>query len=155
MKKIGDIISNFEYRAPFVNPNEPENEEVINEEDRIFINYVFKEIKAICSSYHTAWPNQEIYNTARRSWLKAFKLANVNDSTMIEVGLNTLRLRSEKNASFVPTSGQFIDMCRGSPNEVKCRIPFYVRRGIESDELKEKRKNDAKRHLSEIKELLK
>ncbi len=110
MKKIGDIINGFNYRAPLVSSSDknPEEDEAKTKE---YINYIFKQIKSICTAYNVCWPDMDVYIEAKRSWFKAFTLAGIKDANLIENGLNHLRLRCDKDAKFVPTSGQFIEMC--------------------------------------------
>ena len=76
--------------------------------------------------------------------MKAFKLAKLNDVEKIKIGVNKYRLAP---TPFVPSPGQFIAMCGMSPDEERCRIPFYAQCAIESDEIKERRKREMQKTL--------
>jgi len=109
---LNNVTQNFEYRAPFKNPAATE------EMDKEVLNYIFKEIKIICVSHRYVWATQEDYINAKRSWYRAFNLVGLNNMALIERGLDKLRIRCGKEASFVPTSGQFIEMCKITPEEM-------------------------------------
>lgn len=109
---LNNVTRNFEYREPFKNPSATEDM------DKEILNYIFKEIKTICVSHRYVWATQEDYINAKRSWYRAFNLAGLTSMTLIERGLDKLRLRCGKEASFVPTSGQFIEMCKITPEEM-------------------------------------
>lgn len=73
------------------------------------INELFGEIISIFPSHKVAWPNQEILDCAKKTWVKAFFEAGIQDLSIIAVGLKALR--ATKNP-FVPTPGQFLEMCK-------------------------------------------
>lgn len=138
---------NFKYRPPFMHEDE------FSEQDYKLINKLFATFTAIFPAFKQAWPSQQDFESAKREWMKAFKLANLNDAVKIKIGMDRYRLAS---TPFVPSPGQFIAMCDEFPkNEERCRLPFYAQCAIESDEIKERRKLAARKHMDAIKALLK
>lgn len=156
MKQINEIASQvvvdiktnpkFTYRPPFGYPDE------FSEQDYKVVNKLFKTFVTIFPAFRQAWATQDDFEAAKREWMKAFKLAKLVDIEKIKIGVNKYRLAA---TPFVPSPGQFIAMCGMSPNEERCRVPFYAQSALESDELKAKRKADAKRHLDALKAHLK
>lgn len=157
MKSINEIASkvvvdiktnpNFKYRPPFGYEDE------FSEHDYKVVNKLFKTFTTIFPAFRQAWPSQNDFEAAKREWMKAFKLAKLTDVEKIKRGVDKYRLAE---TPFVPSPGQFIAMCDEFPkNEERCRIPFYAQSALESDELKSKRKSDAKRHLDALKAHLK
>ena len=119
MKKIGELTNKFEYRAPFINSNNIDIDEV-TDGDREFINWFFGELKIICPAYKIAWADQETYNKAKRSWLRGFKLSNMTQKEFIQIGLDKLLLKLDKvpsNARYIPHFGEFIGLCHPSAED--------------------------------------
>ncbi len=156
MKHINEIASQvvvdiktspkFTYRPPFG------YEEEFSEQDYKVVNKLFKTFVIIFPAFRQAWATQDDFEAAKREWMKAFKLAKLTDIEKIKIGVNKYRLAA---TPFVPSPGQFIAMCGMSPDEERCRIPFYAQCAIESDEIKERRKLAARKHMDAIKALLK
>jgi hypothetical protein len=145
---VVDIKTNpkFEYRPPFGKTDD------FSDQDYAIVNKLFKTFVTIFPAFRNAWPTQQEFDAAKKEWMKAFKLAKLTDVEIIKIGVNKYRLAE---TPFVPSPGQFIAMCGVSPSEERCRIPFYAQSAIESDEIKERRKKDARKHLDAIKALLK
>jgi Replication protein P len=154
MKPINEITgvvidlktNNFKYRPPFMNKEE------FSEQDYALVNELFKTLIRIFPAFKQAWPTTEEFEGAKREWMKAFKLAKVIDSVAIQRGVDKYRLAS---TPFVPSPGQFIAMCGVHPDQDRCKLPFFEKYGIESDEVKERRKNSARKHLDALYETLK
>lgn len=76
------------------------------------INELFLEFQAIFPAFKQAWPTQEIFDHAKKAWVKSFKEAGLQDLSVLQHGLKALRA---SKSPFVPTPGQFIEMCKPSP----------------------------------------
>ena len=139
--------SKFKYKPPFG------YDEEFTEQNYKIVNKLFKTFVTIFPAFRQAWNTQNDFEAAKREWMKAFKLANLTDIEKIKRGVDKYRLAP---TPFVPSPGQFIAMCDEFPkNEERCRIPFYAQSAIESDEIKERRKRDARKHFDAIKAFLK
>ncbi len=113
--KAQKIVEKLKYKKPFISYEENEQ---LEEKTKHYINYIFKELKSICSAYPQAWPTQEVYLDSKRSWYKSLRESEINTSVQIELGLKKLRARSGKDAQFIPASGQFIELCKPTPEDV-------------------------------------
>jgi hypothetical protein len=156
MKKIDEINkdllsdnpanTNFKYRPPFAYEDE------YSEKDYTVINELFKTFSEIFPAFRQAWRSQNEFEGAKRQWMKAFKLAKLIELQAIQRGVDKYRLAP---TPFVPSPGQFIAMCGIGVGEDRCKLPFFEKYGIESDEIKEKRKQSARKHLDALYETLK
>lgn len=120
MKKIYSIVSNLEYREPFIKSANIDLNEV-TEGDRIFINWLFTQLKVICPAYSVAWNNQETYENAKKIWLRGFKISDKPQGELIQKGLDKLLLKYEKipsNARFIPQFGEFLALCKLTEEEL-------------------------------------
>lgn len=150
IKNVTNIATHLKYQEPFTSK---EDNEDYDKKTKNFVNYIFKEIKTICTAHHLSWPNEEVYANAKSSWFKAFKLAGIKNVEEIQRGLDKLRLLDANNAQFVPTSGQFIALCKPETKpqsdtcekEVVCLPPYE----------KERRKEVGKKVLRELLDFLK
>lgn len=138
--------NNFKYRPPFMYQDE------FSESDYVLVNELFKTLIRIFPAFKQAWPTADEFEGAKREWMKAFKLAKLMDSIAIQRGVDKYRLAP---TPFVPSPGQFIAMCGIGVGEDRCKLPFFEKYGIESDEIKEKRKQSARKHLDALYETLK
>ncbi len=85
------------------------------------INWLFRELRSNFTAFKQAWPDQETYTQAKKTWIKAFMLAGINKIEQIQHGLNKCYLMENP---FVPTPGQFIAWC----------TPTYEQMGLKSPE---------------------
>lgn len=118
MKKIDELITNFVYRKPFISPEEQNIDPETEKETKEYINYIFKQIKCICTAHNLCWPDMNTYLDAKRSWYRAFIIAELRQKELIERGIDKLRMQCGKDAKFVPTCGQFIEMCKPTFEEL-------------------------------------
>lgn len=79
------------------------------------INQLFQELRAICSAWRQAWPDQKTYDLARDNWVKAFIDAGVVSWQRVEYGLRKQRLTGK---AFVPAPAEFIALCTPEPQEI-------------------------------------
>ena len=88
--------------------------DITNDYDLIteIINELFLEFQSIFPAFKQAWPSQEIFDSAKKTWIKAFIEAGMQDLSVLQYGLKALRA---SKSPFVPTPGQFIEMCKPSP----------------------------------------
>lgn len=80
-----------------------------------FINWLFFEIQSILPAFKQAWPTKGEYDGAKRNWILALCESNLKTMNQIKSGLKKLRAQ---NSPFVPTCGQFIELCKSSAQEL-------------------------------------
>lgn len=121
MKPINDILNEMNskrlhgYNEPFADPNP-----VFTEFDVKLVNKLFVSFQAIFPAFKQAWPTESEFDNAKREWMKAFKQANITEVESIKRGLDKFRLLS---SPFVPSPGQFLDMCKPSPEDYALKSP--------------------------------
>lgn len=79
------------------------------------VNALFTELKAIHPAWRAAWASDEMENTAKRSWTKAFTAAGMCSIEQIRYGIDRCRA---SGSPFMPSVGQFLDWCRPSPENM-------------------------------------
>lgn len=76
------------------------------------VNALFKELQAIFPAWKQAWPDDEALKAAKRSWIKAFIAAEINQLEQIRYGLLNCR---QFGGDFAPSVGKFIKWCQPTP----------------------------------------
>lgn len=76
------------------------------------VNALFKELQAIFPAWKQAWPDDESLKAAKRSWIKAFLAAGINQLEQIRYGLQNCR---QIGGDFAPSVGKFIKWCQPTP----------------------------------------
>lgn len=76
------------------------------------VNALFKELQAIFPAWKQAWPTDAALNTAKRSWIKAFIVAEINTLEQIRFGIERCR---SLGTDFAPSVGKFIKLCQPTP----------------------------------------
>lgn len=76
------------------------------------VNTLFKELQAIFPAWRQAWPDDEALKAAKRSWIKAFIVAEINTLEQIRYGLQNCR---QHGNDFAPSVGKFIKWCLPTP----------------------------------------
>lgn len=76
------------------------------------VNALFKELQAIFPAWKQAWPDDEALKAAKRSWIKAFLAAGINQLEQIRYGLQNCR---QIGGDFAPSVGKFIKWCQPTP----------------------------------------
>lgn len=76
------------------------------------VNALFKELQAIFPAWKQAWPNDAALSTAKRSWIKAFIVAEINTLEQIRFGIERCR---SLGTDFAPSVGKFIKLCQPTP----------------------------------------
>lgn len=79
------------------------------------VNSLFTELKAIHPAWRAAWPSDQMENTAKRSWTKAFTASGMCSIEQIRYGIDRCRA---SGSPFMPSVGQFLDWCRPSPENM-------------------------------------
>lgn len=79
------------------------------------VNALFTELKAIHPAWRAAWPSDQMENTAKRSWTKAFTAAGMCSIQQIRYGIDRCRA---SGSPFMPSVGQFLDWCQPSPENM-------------------------------------
>lgn len=115
------------------------------------IDGLFEALLSIYPAFKQAWPTQSIIDDAKNQWLLAFQQARLNDVELIKEGLKKARLST---SNFVPSVGQFIEMCRPT-KEIKWQSEtrdheMVNKFALESDEHKEKRRANGRSALNDI-----
>lgn len=109
MKHISDITSEIDFN-PFQG-----SKDNFDEQDALVINNLFLCLQSIFPAFKQAWPNNDLFEKAKKEWTKAFSEAKLNDIRKIKIGISKYRL---SQSPFVPTPGQFIEMCNPTPKEL-------------------------------------
>ena len=76
------------------------------------VNALFKELQAIFPAWKQAWPDDDALRAAKRSWTKAFIVAEINTLEQIRYGLQNCR---QHGNDFAPSVGKFIKWCLPTP----------------------------------------
>ncbi|APC19308.1 Replication protein P [Pseudomonas frederiksbergensis] len=76
------------------------------------VNALFKELQAIFPAWKQAWPDDDALRAAKRSWIKAFIVAEINTLEQIRYGLQNCR---QHGNDFAPSVGKFIKWCLPTP----------------------------------------
>ncbi|QHF31201.1 replication protein P [Pseudomonas sp. R32] len=76
------------------------------------VNALFKELQAIFPAWKQAWPTDAALNTSKRSWIKAFIVAEINTLEQIRFGIERCR---SLGTDFAPSVGKFIKLCQPTP----------------------------------------
>ncbi len=113
MKHISNLIDLNQVKRERETMNQPTPEQA--KAAATVINSLFSELTANFTAFHVAWPTEEVRNTAKRVWIKAFLLAGISRSEQIQHGLNHCYLME---SPFVPTVGQFISWCKPTPQSM-------------------------------------
>lgn len=79
------------------------------------INYLFEQLSVIKPAFKQAWPTDKEFQSAKYQWIRAFMDAGLRDINRIKKGMETYRL---KPTAFIPSPGEFIDMCKIEPSDV-------------------------------------
>ncbi|VVO79266.1 hypothetical protein PS870_01703 [Pseudomonas fluorescens] len=76
------------------------------------VNALFKELQAIFPAWKQAWPTDAALSAAKRSWIKAFIVAEINTIEQIRYGIERCRALG---TDFAPSVGKFITLCLPTP----------------------------------------
>lgn len=79
------------------------------------VNELFAVLRAVNPAFKQSWPTEAEYKATKRQWVLAFEDADLRSIEQIQKGLSALRLSA---SPFVPSPGQFIEMCRLAPEDV-------------------------------------
>lgn len=107
MEKIGNIINKMvvndelKYREPFKKVDDQLTAKIVN---KLFLTF-----QSIFPAFKQAWPTDVEFEQAKLEWVKAFSQVGLHDLDAIKCGVEKFRVMPNP---FVPSPGQFIDMCR-------------------------------------------
>ena len=133
MKKIFDLASVNIYNHQSKDNHDSQGD---NQDSAKVVNKIFDVLQGIFTAHRHAWPSGDVFEQAKREWLKAFIENDISDLNRIRFGIKKMRLMT---SAFVPTVGQFIEWCTPSPEalglpslqkayEEACRLaPPYVK----------------------------
>lgn len=76
------------------------------------VNALFRELQAIFPAWKQAWPTDAALSTAKRSWIKAFIVAEIITLEQIRFGIERCR---SLGTDFAPSVGKFIKLCQPTP----------------------------------------
>lgn len=79
------------------------------------VNYLFEKLIAISPAFKQAWPNESEFQATKKEWVLAFVESNINSIEFLKKGLAALR---KSPTPFVPSPGEFIEMCYPSPEDI-------------------------------------
>jgi hypothetical protein len=148
MKKINEIMNKdnliitnkFKYNPPF----NDETEDI--EKTAEIINALFEKIASILPAFKQAWPNDAAFRSAKQSWNRTFRLANLTDLESIQKGIDKLMLA---DSAFVPSPGQFIKLCQEEdepPKRQSNTMDWNLLESWSNKTDEDKKKNDAIRN---------
>jgi len=109
MKHVSNLLDLSQIREEKEKMSQP------SRESAEVINWLFKELRSNFTAFKQAWPDQESYTQAKKTWLKAFVLSGINRIEQLQHGLNKCYLMEKP---FVPTPGEFIAWCKPSPQDL-------------------------------------
>ena len=104
MRSIKEIAVN-----PFDHVDTKTKDQQNRESTEKLINGLFAELRAICTAWRQAWPDQRTHDLAKDHWVGGFMDAGINSIEQIEFGLKKQR---QSVKPFVPSIGEFIAMCK-------------------------------------------
>lgn len=138
MKKIGDI-------AKGVNLGGSGGEGGgIDADTMEVVDKLFNDLIAVFPAFKQAWPTTDVMDTAKRIWTLAFMTEGFNDLEVIKRGIVEYSLL--KNP-FIPTAGQFIELCKVKIAPAAHRDYIPLPKPIASDDI-------AKENIKKMKELV-
>lgn len=79
------------------------------------VNKLFRELMAIFPAWRQAWPDDETLAAAKRTWIKAFVVAEINQIEQIRFGIERCR---SLGTDFMPSVGKFIKLCQPTPESM-------------------------------------
>lgn len=79
------------------------------------VNQLFEKLTVIMPAFKQSWPNEGDFKLAKKEWMLAFRDANINSLEQLKNGINKFRKLPK---AFVPSPGEFIAMCRQTPEEM-------------------------------------
>lgn len=131
------------------------NKETNISDDAInLINDLFRVFEVHISSFTYYASSNEKINFAKKEWVLCFQKACI-ELEEVKVGVNKLR---ENGFTYMITPAQFIKLCRPQkeikPQSDTADRSYMFSDRIESDELKNKKKENAFNHLNMIKNSL-
>lgn len=113
MKQITNLdVSQIDFSKVYL-PQETSQE--FKDSTEPLINQLFAQLRAICSAWRSAWPDQKTYDLAKDNWIKAFTDAGISSWDRIEYGL---RKQRQVGKPFIPAVGEFIELCTPNPEEL-------------------------------------
>lgn len=84
------------------------------------VNKVFEILAVICPAYKQAWPTDRELAAAKKQWVLAIAANQELTGKLINHGLFKLRKR---NLPFIPSPGEFIQLCMPTHEELSLPIP--------------------------------
>lgn len=117
MKPINEILSsaklgNLTYELNYEFKAEEERKDSMIKAAEI-INILFQELTCILPAFKMAWPTQSDFDNAKQLWTKIFIEEKINNFELIRKGIRKIAM---SKIPFVPTVGQFIELCREKDN---------------------------------------
>lgn len=79
------------------------------------VNSIFKALMAINPAFRQAWPTEEEFLDTKMQWVLAFMDKGLVSVETVDRGLKRIRSNS---SPFVPSPGQFIEMCKATPEDL-------------------------------------
>lgn len=79
------------------------------------VDEIFIELQGLIPAYAYTWSSVPVVNACKMAWIRAFMYANLTDLNMINHGLNELSI---KKSTFMPSPGEFIELCKPSPESL-------------------------------------
>jgi len=79
------------------------------------VNQLFNRLLAMNPAFKQSWPTEAEFKATKKEWILAFQDARIDSVEKVQKGLKELRLSP---SPFVPSPGEFISMCRLTPEDI-------------------------------------
>ncbi|AGL85587.1 replication protein P [Pseudomonas protegens] len=112
MKSAGATVDLRSAVAGYQPPAAPVIPQTLSPGTAGVVNALFKELQAIFPAWKQAWPTDVALSAAKRSWIKAFIVAEINTLEQIRFGIERCRALG---TDFAPSVGRFIKLCLPTP----------------------------------------
>lgn len=86
----------------------------ISRDASMLVNKLFSELQAIFPTWRNTFPNEEVLNHAKKTWVKGFVDAGITSINQIKLGVKHARA---SKSPFWPAVGEFIDWCKPLPED--------------------------------------
>ena len=103
--------------------SETSTTQIGNDQDRRFINHLFKKLFIIFPASKVHYDKPEVLKEAKREWMEALIENDVRTPEQFKKGLEFAR---KETKPFMPSIGQFIEWCNGGNQDNVIRPPFHL-----------------------------
>ena len=147
MKKISDIANVSCIK------NARESKQMLDPLCVALVDKIFVKFALLFRDYDSVYADGRRENAVKMQWINAFMKNNLRFQEQIENAINETEFHPYGSH---PQLGQFLAWCKKEVRPLSDTKPDWMKvKGIESDEHKAKKRDNALKHLSGLKNLLK